>query len=181
LRFPVLNAARIIREGGVVAYPTEGVFGLGCHPLDAFAAQRILYIKQRDPSLGLILIAANREQLEPWIRTDHPLDSSLEKPITWVVPASPSTPVWIRGKHKGVAVRITQHPIAADLCRASRSAIISTSANVSGRRPAANAYTLRRQFRDLVDSIVPGRCGPSTGPSEIRDLTTGTILRMATT
>jgi L-threonylcarbamoyladenylate synthase len=173
-------AGRIVRAGGVVAYPTEGVFGFGCRPDDAGAVLRILDIKERDPLQGLLLIAASHEQLEDWI--DLPpgspdLQSTVEKPITWIVPATEQVPVWIRGRHESVAVRITAHPVAAELCRQAEMPLVSTSANVAGRPPARSPYVLRRQFRQLVDCIVPGRCGPAGGPSEIRDLATGRTVR----
>ena len=178
--FQVEKAARIIQAGGVVAYPTEGVFGLGCRPDDAHAVARILSIKRRDPAQGLILIASGREQLTPWVATDHPLTGEADRAVTWIAPASSAVPPWIRGRHAGVAVRITSHPVAAALCSACGSALVSTSANVSGHPPAANRYILRRQFRELVDMIVPGDCGDAGGPSEIRDLMSGRTLRAAT-
>jgi len=178
-RFHIDRAARILEAGGVIAYPTEGVFGLGCLPDDAHAVATILRIKRRDPAQGLILIASNREQLVPWAATDHPLTDDSGRAVTWVVPATPAVPAWITGRHAGVAVRVTVHPVAAALCAACDSAIVSTSANVSGHPPAANRYILQRQFRNLVDMIVPGDCGGAGGPSEIRDLMSGRILRAA--
>ena len=182
LPIPVHKAARILKQGGVVAYPTEGVFGLGCLAGAEDAAKRILAIKKRDPSMGLILIAADPMQLEPYAilpKRAARLRSSAEHPVTWVLPARPSTPAWIRGKHAGVAVRITAHPIAAALCDAAGSALVSTSANIAGQAPARNAFILRRTFGPLVDYIVPGKCGPARGPSEIRDFASGRILRPA--
>lgn len=122
----VNKAARILRDGGVVAYPTEGVFGLGCLPDDDQAVARILRLKKRDPSMGLVLIAADDDQLQQWVALPEGLrvpGSSLEHPVTWVVPASSSVPASIRGKHTTVAVRITAHPVAATLCRAAQSAL----------------------------------------------------------
>lgn len=176
---PLQRAARFIREGGVVAYPTEGVFGLGCLPDDEDAVLRILEIKQRDPSPGLVLIAADSRQLDPFIRMPAgrvPV-SDIERPVTWIVAAADGVPAWIRGRHAGVAVRVTAHPVAKALCDAAGSALVSTSANVSGQKPARNPHVLRRQFGHLVDCIVPGRCGPARGPSEIRDLASGKVLR----
>lgn len=184
LSFPIHRAARIVREGGVIAYPTEGVFGLGCLPDDLEAVIRILSMKYRNPAMGLVLIAADPEQLDGWIRlpgATTSLDTGSADPVTWIVPATDRVPIWIRGRHEGLAVRITKHPVAAALCHASRSALVSTSANVSGRPPARNAFVLRRLFRDLVDYIVPGSCGPASGPSEIRDLVSGNVVRPATT
>lgn len=179
---PLRMAAGIVRAGGVVAYPTEGVFGLGCRPDDAAAVLRILEIKRRDPLQGLLLIAADEAQLDGWIElpaTHADLRSTPERPVTWIVPATAAVPGWIRGRHAGVAIRLTAHPVAAALCREAGLPLVSTSANVAGRPPARNALVLRRQFGALVDFVVPGRCGPAGGPSEIRDLATGRILRPA--
>jgi L-threonylcarbamoyladenylate synthase len=182
LRIPIRKAARILKEGGVVAYPTEGLFGLGCLPDEREAVERIFAIKHRDPSMGLILIASSPAQLEPYARVPagrHRLASDIENPITWVLPAKASVPSWIRGRHPGVATRICAHPVAAALCDAAGSALVSTSANMSGHPPARNGIVLRRQFGRLVDYIVPGTCGPAKGASEIRDFATGAVLRPA--
>ncbi len=183
LSIPIQRAGRILRSGGVVAYPTEGVFGLGCIPDDADAVIRILSIKKRSAALGLVLIASGVEQLEGW--ADLPdgvsLDSSLDRPVTWIVPATINVPYWIKGEHHGLAVRITSHPVASALCEAADSLLVSTSANVAGSPPARSAFVLRRRFRSLVDCIVPGRCGPAAGASEIRDLNSGKIIRTGKT
>lgn len=174
------RAGRIVRGGGVVAYPTEGVYGLGCLPENLQGVARILRIKQRSPAMGLLLIAASADQLEEWIDVRDAADrlaSSPERPVTWIVPASPRVPWWITGEHEGVGVRITGNPVAAALCRAAGSALVSTSANLAGRAPARNRWVLCRRFHKRVDCIVPGRCGPATGPSEIRVLGTGEVIR----
>ena len=176
-RIPLRNAARVIRNGGVIAYPTEGVFGLGCDPLDPWAVHRILAIKKRDPAMGLIVIASHPSQLDGWIEGKSLPEADDSAPITWIAPATPAVPEWVRGKHAGVAVRIVTHPVAAALCDEAGMPIISTSANFHGKPTARNTYVLRNRFRDLVDFIVPGRCGPAAGPSEIRDLASGRTLR----
>ena len=183
LSFPIHRAGRILRSGGVIAYPTEGVFGLGCIPDDADAVIRILSIKKRSPALGLLLIASGIEQLEGWAELPElaSLESSMERPITWIVPAGINVPYWIKGAHRGLAVRITSHPVASALCDAADSVLVSTSANVAGSPPARTAYVLRRRFRSLVDCIVPGRCGPAAGASEIRDLESGKVIRTGKT
>ncbi len=179
---PINRAARILRSGGVVAYPTEGVYGLGCLPDDFVAVSRVLDIKDRDPALGLVLIATDIEQLHDWIESPErlpELKSTSDQPVTWIVPATDDVPYWIRGAHSGLAVRMTQHPIAGALCDATDSALVSTSANVRGRPPARSIFVLRRRFGHLVDYIVPGQCGPTSGPSEIRELASGKVLRSA--
>ena len=175
------KAARVLLDGGVIAYPTEGVYGLGCIPDDVAAVMRILEIKERDADMGLVLIVSDIGQLEGWIDVaeDAVPESSADKPVTWIVPATARVPYWIRGRHESIAVRQTEHPVARALCEATDSALVSTSANISGRQPARNVHLLRRQFGDLVDYIVPGDLGGAAGASEIRDLLTGKVLRPA--
>jgi len=91
-------AARIIRQSGIVAYPTEGVFGLGCDPLQAAAVERLLKLKERSWRKGLILIAADFSQLQSYLL---PLTAALQArveatwpgAVTWLLPARPSVPV----------------------------------------------------------------------------------------
>ena len=181
MKLSIAVAAEILLGGGVVAYPTEGVFGLGCLPDDLSAVARLLGIKRRDPRKGLILIASRPEQLRDWIETDPaglPAPDPA-RPTTWIAPANEDVSMMIRGTHAGLAVRLTTNPTAAALCDETGSALVSTSANLAGERVARNRFVLTRKFRQRVDYIVPGDCGPSSGPSEIRDLSTGAILRPA--
>ena len=176
----VTHAADVLLRGGVVAYPTEGLFGLCCIPDDPIAVQRVVDIKQRDAAKGLILIAANAGQLDDWVAlpdgTTLP-DPDPQHPITWIVPPGPRVTELLRGEHPTIAVRITTNPIAKSLCESVDSPVVSTSANLTGKPTARNGFVLRRQFAGVVDYIVPGDCGPVSGPSEIRDFVTGTILR----
>jgi L-threonylcarbamoyladenylate synthase len=176
----VLYAADVLLRGGVIAYPTEGVYGLGCLPDDQGAVRRILDIKRRDASKGLILIAADAAQLDGWI--DLPGAATLPEPdsghpVTWIVPPGPRVSLLLRGAHQTIAVRLTTNPVAHSLCEAVDSPLVSTSANLTGRPTARNAFVLRRQFAGVVDYIVPGDCGPARGPSEIRDFSSGSIIR----
>lgn len=176
----LLRAADVLLRGGVIVYPTEGVFGLGCLPDDPGAVQRVLQMKRRDANKGLILIAANIDQLDGWVSL--PPGKSLPEPdpahpVTWIVPPGPFVDPLLRGQHAGIAVRLTTNPVARALCEAVDSPIVSTSANISGKPTARNRFVLRRQFAHRVDYVVPGDCGPASGPSEIRDLATGKVLR----
>ncbi len=173
-------ASEVLLGGGVIAYPTEGVFGLGCLPDDIDAVERILRIKQRSPRKGLILIAARSGQLDAWI--DPAVNGALpepdpQQPVTWIVRPAARVPSIVTGDNPGLAVRVTTNPIAAAICDAVSMPIVSTSANVAGRPVARNSFVLRRNFRRLVDYVVPGECGPASGPSEIRELETGRVLR----
>jgi L-threonylcarbamoyladenylate synthase len=179
MQMSISRAADVLLGGGVIAYPTEGVYGLGCMPDDPDAVLRLLEIKQRDIAKGLILIASTAAQLEDWVDLDRRRLPAPERarPTTWIAPATSRVPAWIRGAHAGIAVRVTTNPVAAALCDAVDSPLVSTSANIAGRPVARNRYVLRRLFGTCVDYIVAGDCGPASGPSEIRDLTTGKVLR----
>lgn len=179
---PLLRrAARIVREGGVLAYPTEAVFGLGCDPGCAPAVERILAIKGRPVASGFILIAASVAQLEGWIAPTpaerRRLESVTAEPVTWVVTAGPRASDVVTGGRPTVAVRVTAHPVAAALCRAAGMPLVSTSANVHGRPPACTALAARRQFGRLLDGVLAGATGGRVRPTEIRDARTGTVLR----
>lgn len=182
MRLSIAKAADALLGGGLIAYPTEGVFGLGCMPDDDAALLRLLALKGRDPGKGLIIIASNKEQLDDWIDPDGDRlpDVDAAQPITWIAPAKPQVSALVRGDHAGLAVRLTTNPTAAAICDAVDSPIVSTSANFAGRTIVRNRFVLRRQFGAFVDYIVPGDCGPVSGPSEIRDLETGAVLRPQT-
>lgn len=182
MKISIARAADALLGGGVVVCPTEGVFGLSCMPDDPQALLRVLAIKGRDPAKGLILIAATLAQLDGWIATEgkNIPDPDPANPTTWLVPATAATSPLLRGTHASLAVRLTTNPRAYALCEAVDSPIVSTSANLAGENPARNRFVLRRKFAACVDYIVPGDCGPATGPSEIRDLQTGKVLRPRT-
>ena len=184
------HAAEVIRSGGVVAYPTEACFGLGCDPRNAAAVRRILRIKRRSPAKGLIIIADRLSRLRLYVDMEmvcaarHPrpqvFDSwraSWPGRHTWLMPAGKHASRWLRGSHRTVAVRVTAHREAAGLCRLARTAIVSTSANRSRRRMLRDAGAVWREFGDEVDCIVAGRIGNANAPSIIRHFETGEVVR----
>jgi L-threonylcarbamoyladenylate synthase len=177
----------VIAAGGLIAYPTEAVYGLGCDPCDADAVRRILAIKGRSEDKGLILIAAGFEALAPFVEVLDAermaeIRASWPGPNTWLLPARHDTPCWLTGRYDTLAVRVTAHPIAAALCRAwsclGGGALVSTSANRSGRVPARTVVGVRLQFGATPpDLIVAGSCGGNARPSTIRDGRSGRVLR----
>lgn len=176
------RAAQAIARGGVVAYPTESIWGLGCDPLDGEAVDKILRLKGRAVTKGLIMIAATLDQALPFLAAltaaerQH-LVAAEARSVTWVVPASPLVPGWITGGRPTLALRITRHPLAAALCAVADTPLVSTSANPQGRPPARSALQVRQYFDDLLADITPGAVGGAAKPSEIRDLRSGEILR----
>lgn len=177
----VREAAAALRAGGIVAYPTEAVYGLGCDPSDHDAVERLCALKQRPVGAGLILIAADPAQLDGWVAPRDTefarLSRKTGRVVTWVVTAADTCPYWITGGRDGVAVRITRHPVAAALCTAAGIPLVSTSANRRARPPARTALEVRRRFGSKIALVLAGRTGPQRQPSEIRDARTGRTLR----
>jgi L-threonylcarbamoyladenylate synthase len=178
----IRRAARIVRGGGVIAYPTEAVFGLGCLPRDRGAVTRVLSIKRRSWRKGLILIGAELAQLERYVALPpEPRRSEVLKswpgPHTWVLDARPGVPRWITGGRASVAVRVTAHPLARALCLAVGDAVVSTSANVSRRPPHRRLLRLRRDLGRQVDYVLAGPLGGFAAPTVIRDGRSGAIVR----
>lgn len=180
----VARAAAALHCGGVVAYPTEAVYGLGCDPYDHTAFERLFALKQRPPTQGVLLIGADFAQVAPWIDLAAVSSSVLDTvqaswpgPHTWILPRRADTPAWIAGAHPGIALRVTAHAPAAALCRAFGAALVSTSANPHGRPPARDVATLRTYFGTALDAVVDAPVGASTRPTSIRDALSGAIIR----
>ena len=176
------QAVKVLREGGVIAYPTEAVFGLGCDPGNEQAIAKILELKQRDRAKGLILIASDVEQLAPYLEelpeeARHRVLASWPGPFTWLWPARETTSEWLRGDFNTQAVRVTAHPLVRQLCQAFGKPLVSTSANLSGQPPARTANQVREQLGDQVDYVLEGDVGPQASPTEIRDALSGELIR----
>jgi L-threonylcarbamoyladenylate synthase len=175
------RAIAALDSGGVIAYPTESIYGVGCDPWDDNALSKILTIKQRPWEKGLIVIAADFNQLQEFIQplsTDilQQLEATWPGPVTWLLPVKEGVSPLLIGEHDAIAVRVTAHPVARSLCEAYGGPIVSTSANLSGRAPAKQAYQVRQQLPE-VDYILTGRLGGADKPSQIRDARTGKVLR----
>ena len=174
-------AVRALNKGGVIAYPTEAVFGLGCYPDNIYSVAKILSLKNRSIKKGLILIAANAGQIESYV--EYPDDdvrqlvnATWPGPVTWVLPAKTSVPPWITGYRDTVAVRVSAHPLVQALCN-KVGVIVSTSANPARKAPATNVTKIRSYFGNKIDYILPGNTGSKNLSTEIRDAISGDVLR----
>lgn len=172
----------IIASGGVIAYPTEAVYGFGCDPFNRSATLRLKQLKQRDASKGFIVIGSRWSQIQALIG-EVPL-ALMEKvfaswpgPVTWVFPASPAAPEWITDPENRIACRITSHPIAAEICDCLDAPLVSTSANVAGATPFRSAMDVEKHFATQIDLIVAGEVGGLELPTQILDVLTGARLR----
>jgi L-threonylcarbamoyladenylate synthase len=177
-----MQAVRMLAGGGVVACPTEAVWGLSCDPVNEDAVTRLLALKGRPVGKGLILVAADMAQLDGLLHDLEPvylskLTLSWPGSTTWLVPHRGRVPRWICGDFDTVAVRVSAHPVVGSLCRAFGGPLVSTSANVAGHQPAREQFQVWRYFGEGVDGIVPGRPGADERPTMIRDLESDTIVR----
>lgn len=182
--FNINIASSILASGGLIAYPTEAVFGLGCDPMNYQAVARLLHLKKRPIEKGLILVAAEYQQLEPFIGDiPTPLFNKIMEswpgPVNWLLPPNPASPKYLRGEHPLQAVRISKHPAIQALCQAFGGAIISTSANYSHRPPAKNALQTRIQFNHKIDYILNEPVGHEKQPCVIYNGLNNQIIRSA--
>jgi len=182
---PVLSitqGAQSLRDGKVLAYPTEAVYGLGCDPACKTAVLRILELKGRPQAAGLILIADRFERFQSYVGSLPPgalerAQSQWPGPVTWLFPRGDGVPDWLAGTHQTIALRVTAHPVCRQLCAAFGGAVVSTSANPRSGEPARTAEQVEAYFGNAICGIVEGELGDEARPSEIRDLATGHIIR----
>lgn len=178
----IQQAVQTLRDGGVIAYPTEAVWGLGCDPANEAAVKALLALKQRPVEKGLILIAADIEQMAPYLKDVN--NSQYQQLLdswpgfqTWIVPAPETVPVWVKGEHTGIALRVSAHPVVQALCDAFGGPLVSTSANPSGEPAALSEQQVQGYFSEESVFILPGALGGEDRPSSIIDITTGKSLR----
>lgn len=178
-------AVKVLQQGGVIAYPTEAVYGFGCDPKDLSAIKKILELKQREKEKGLILVASNFNQVKPYLQAlDQELEEKLLKSwsecssaITWLVPVKESISEYLKGRFDTLAVRVSKHPIVKELCEKFDGAIVSTSANISTQEAARTAEQVKKIFANKIDIIIDGETDLNAQPSEIRDALTDEIIR----
>lgn len=178
------NVVEIFNQGGIIAYPTEAVFGLGCDPDNEGAVVKLLQLKQRPVSKGLILLAANYSQLLPYIDDSQIPKDKLESVlsrwpdgITQLLPINKNLPHYLHGQFDTIAVRVTSQPDVVALCNTTNKPIVSTSANFSGQSPANTWQIVEQQFGQKVDYIIKGSTLGFSQPSVILDGLTGEIFR----
>lgn len=176
------QAIQTIQSGGLLVYPTEAVFGLGCDYQNQIAVQRLLKVKQRHISKGLILIASHIQQILPLIKLKD--QNHLARAIktwpshnTWVFEASGYVPQWVTGQHTSVAVRVSAHPIVKQLCDHLGHAIVSTSANISKQHTTSTVDQAKAQLGDSIDYYLNAPTGQDKQPSQIRKASSGEVLR----
>lgn len=184
-RLPASDLPRLrrhLRRGGLLAYPTESSYGLGCLPQHPRALAKLVRLKKRPQHKGLIVIGGSLSQLEPLLGRLAPAERRLAEtawpaPLTLLLPVRPTVPPLLRGRRRGkLAVRVPGHAPARQLCRMLGTPLVSTSCNRAGLRPCRSEREVRRQFGRSV-WVLGGRCGGAKTPSRIVDAATGKRLR----
>ena len=171
-----------LHKGGLVAYPTEAVFGLGCDPLNSEAVFSLLSLKRRMPEKGLILIASDFSQITPYIQAIPKsviakIHDVNQEPTTWLLPVNEVVPAWLTGDNQTIAIRLVQHGLAKELCELAGMAIVSTSANMPGCAPTRTAFKTRLKFATKNVYTINGRAGSASKPSRIIDALSNKQIR----
>lgn len=168
--FSIRHGAHIIKSGGIIAYPTDTIYGLGCDPYNAFAVNRLNTIKQRPPHKQFILLAGSINQIIRLVVINEQQIDLIKKasmPTSWVVEANQYAPPWLVSKQNTLTVRLSQNETVKKLCQALGHVIISTSANPATRTPAKNSLELRQYFHHDIDKILATQKKLATKPSKI--------------
>lgn len=170
----VAEAAKLVREGGVVVYPTETFYGIGGDPLMESAVDRVYAVKGRDFRKPLPLIAADRSAARratgPWpFAAEYLADCFWPGPLSILLPAAESCPPALHGGTGQIALRISSHPVARALAAASEGVLTATSANLSGKPPCSRIEDLDPAVAGRVDGVLDA--GPLSGglPSTLVD------------
>lgn len=173
------TALTAIHRDGVICYPTEGVWGLGCHPQSLPAFSRLLTVKQRPAEKGVILLAADLDQLAPYIVINDEITALFRAHqhefITFILPKSPDCPDFLSGQFDSIAVRVTHYQPLRDLCYQAQTALVSTSANLSGQPPVESLAQAKSVFGRTVDAYVDMPLGGKNKPSRIVQWRKGTL------
>jgi len=179
------TAARIVHQGGVIAYPAEACFGLGCDPRNTQAIERIRKLKSRSPGQGFILVSDTLDRLLSYLDWDaldvqqrERITASWPGPISWLIPASSQAGPELTGRHDTLAVRVSAFDTLRDLCRNARSTLLSTSANFQGQPPLMCAADVANAFADQIDYIIDLPIQGLDKPSQIIDARTLNVYRL---
>ena len=169
------EAATLIRAGGIVAVPTDTLYGLAADPFSAAVVERVFAVKGRSSERALPLIAADIEQIEKWLSPIPPAGRRLAAvywpgPLTLLVARPAALPAAVTGGLEHVGVRVPAHAVARELCRACGRPLTATSANPSGAPASADPGEVARTLGEGIGLLLdagPTRGGP---PSTIVDV-----------
>jgi Sua5/YciO/YrdC/YwlC family protein len=171
----IKQAVAILKNGGVVAYPTDTVYGLGACMTDIKAVDRIFQVKGRPKGMALPVLIADLKQIEEIVTEFTPAAKRLAEEflpgaLTIILPKSADVPDIITGGGKTIAFRIPNHPVPLALVKGLGKPIVGTSANLSGQPSALTADEVRKQIGDKIDMVIDGGKCPGGIESTVIDL-----------
>ncbi len=169
-------------RGGLIAYPTEAVWGLGCDPYNTDAVRRLCRLKKRPLNKGVLLVTGDIAHVSPFLeclpsKTLDKVLASWPGAVTWVLPNYGLLPDEVTGGRDTVAIRVSCHPVIKQISSKYNGFFVSTSANLTGYAPIKTVLRVRKQFGAMLDDVVPGDLGVNTQPSVIFDALSGKQLR----
>ena len=178
----IIAASNIVKRGGLVVYPTETVYGLGCSPLDTRAVKRVLDVKG-DRNKPLPVLAAGIEDVERVAFISQKGKRLAAKfwpgPLTMVFPKKSSLPDIVTFNHDSVGLRIPDNNIALQLISLCGGLLIGSSANITGEEPPRDVQEISGKLKEMVDVVLDGGPAVEGTPSTVADLTSDkpSILR----
>jgi len=175
------GAISCLKSGGIIAYPTEAVYGIGCDPYNKNSVKKITQIKKRESRKSYILVASELSQLSNLININSLSEEVLNSwpgHNTWLIKPKKNIPSWLMDNENGlIAIRVSSHPEIVELCQFFKNPIISTSANISGNKILKNHHDVEKIFGSDLDYLVLGNVGEHPEPSIIKDMKTGKVIR----
>ncbi|MFB9845326.1 L-threonylcarbamoyladenylate synthase [Mucilaginibacter ginsenosidivorans] len=158
LRDEVAKALKIVQDGGIILYPTDTIWGIGCDATNTDAIKRIYQLKQRDEAKSMIILLDTENRLESYIKEVPPIAYELiefaENPLTLVMPGAKNISPAIINEDGSVAIRVARHDFCQQLIQRLRKPLVSTSANISGRPSPQNFNQVDPGIIDGVDYVV---------------------------
>lgn len=153
----IKNAIKVLREGGVILYPTDTVWGIGCDATNAEAVARVYQIKHRDDSKALICLVDSDARLQRYVRNvpavAWDLIDAVTKPTTVILDGAVNLASNLIAEDGSIALRITKEPFSHELCYRFQKALVSTSANISGEPAAQNYKDISQEILNSVDYV----------------------------
>ena len=166
MRDDITNAIKVLQEGGVILYPTDTIWGIGCDATNEAAVERIFNIKRRADSKAMLLLTDSPAKLNYYIEEIPDMAWDLielsTKPLTIIYPAARNLAKNLLAEDGSVGIRVTREPFSRQLCERFRKPIVSTSANVSGQPAPAFFSEIADEIKEAVDYIVEYRRDNST-------------------
>lgn len=157
----IKNAVEVLKQGGVILYPTDTVWGIGCDATNAEAVAKVYRIKKRDDSKALICLVDSDARLQRYVRNMPAIAWDLldvaDKPTTVILDGAVNLAPNLIAEDGSIALRITSEPFSKELCYRFQKALVSTSANISGEPPAQNYKDISEELLNSVDYVCYSR------------------------